>query len=289
MQGYVYVLVSPNCGYVKIGLTTKAPMLRIREINGSDNYGGFGPWELSDFREVLNCQAVESLLHTNFDDKRATTETGASELFRISPAEARKSLESLDPSLLTKQTQVDKLFHDSDFKLYLLKLFAFTGLPGWLGAQGAWTFSLYPSTGRGRYFTTNIGPHEVAFSTLRTRDGSGPFHLIVVDRLIRDFPDVGRWVMDHNGDMADDTYDRALGHSTSIAFEGSFPEAEKFFGLDGARRAMIAYWTEALIRLEERGVLSNYARFHNYNAVAKLVAALRERDGYLYDRIGATG
>jgi T5orf172 domain len=289
MQGYVYILVSPNSEYVKIGLTTSAPMFRIREINSSENYGASGPWELSDFREVLDCRAVEALLHSGFDARRAKINTGANELFEISPAEARRALERLSPTLLTKQEQVDKLFHDNDLKLYLLRLFAFTGLAGWLAAQGAWTFTLFPGTAGKRYFTINIGPHEVAYSNPKGRNAKFPTHTVVLDRLIYDFSETCQWVKGHNGAVADDQYDRAIGRATSVCFESTLADAEKFFALDGVRRAMIAYWTEALVRLQERGVLSSYARYHNYNAVAKIIGELRRRAGFSHDSLAASG
>lgn len=40
--------------------------------------------------------------------------------------------------------------------------------------------------------------------------------------------------------------------------------------LEGVRRALIAYWSEALIELKERNALSINAKHHNWNAVAEL-------------------
>lgn len=53
-------------------------------------------------------------------------------------------------------------------------------------------------------------------------------------------------------------------------FEGNFFDAVEFLELKGVRRAIIAYWTESLIEMQERGRLSLYARNHNWNAVAEL-------------------
>ena len=41
------------------------------------------------------------------------------------------------------------------------------------------------------------------------------------------------------------------------------------------RRSLIAYWYEALVRKAEEGKMSNYERFHNYNAVARIMGSLR--------------
>ena len=43
-----------------------------------------------------------------------------------------------------------------------------------------------------------------------------------------------------------------------------------FLKLDGVRRALFAYWAEALIGLKERGSSSMFARYHNWNAVAEI-------------------
>ena len=61
-EGFVYVLVSANSEFVKIGRTEKTPFHRLREINLSLNYAGSGPWDVSDFRQVKDCAAVESQL-----------------------------------------------------------------------------------------------------------------------------------------------------------------------------------------------------------------------------------
>jgi hypothetical protein len=50
-----------------------------------------------------------------------------------------------------------------------------------MDVQGAWTFVLFPSTSGGSYFTINIGPHEVAFSTLVKKDQKQE-NMILVDR-----------------------------------------------------------------------------------------------------------
>ena len=52
------------------------------------------------------------------------------------------------------------------------------------------------------------------------------------------------------------------------------------FALPGVRRALMAYWSEALIDLHERDAKSTYARFHDYNVVAALLSQIRNRPLY---------
>ena len=69
-QGFVYILVSPNSKYIKIGGTKKPISERIGDINSSVSYGGHGPWSLSDFLHVKDWQQVEGGLHRHFKRKR---------------------------------------------------------------------------------------------------------------------------------------------------------------------------------------------------------------------------
>jgi hypothetical protein len=130
-------------------------------------------------------------------------------------------------------------------------------------------FCIISSTSGGRYFTLNIGPHEVAFSILPRKD-EVQLNMILVDRLIFDFGDVINWIASHNGKIEVDHYATALARSTSLMFYGTFDEIMEFYSLDGVRRALIAYWNEALINLKEKNTMSVFARHHNYNAVAKI-------------------
>lgn len=217
-EGFVYVLVSANSEFVKIGRTEKTPFHRLREINFDDNYAGSGPWALSDFRQVHDCVVVETLLHRRFGDKRVQIDTSADELFAIAPVEASRALEALEPDHLVKSASIDQMTGDRDFSLYIKKLFSFSGLPAWLNIQGAWVFALYPSTGGGRYFTLNVGPHEVAFTTIPYGAPRAPMHMIVVDRLIYDFPQVRQWVEQRDGTVSPAPYASALPRATSISF-----------------------------------------------------------------------
>ena len=272
-DGHVYVLTSPRCEHVKIGGTDHAPIKRIKEINSSEPYKSLGPWTLHDFRQVTDWRKVEYTLHYIFREVQVKGILGQRELFSISPSTVSMRLSEIDESLILRKPKVDRMFQDQEFSSFLVKLFGITGLMNWLDQQGAWTFSLFPSTSGGRYYTLNIGPHEVAFSTSKSQNGKQA-HMILMDRLILDFPNVRDWLKSRNGQIEHDQYASALQRSTSVFFEGNFNTAVDFLNLTGVRRAMIAYWTEALISLQEKGVGSVYARHHNWNAVAELKCRL---------------
>ena len=276
--GCVYVLTSPNCEFIKIGGTDYAPMKRIKEINSCQPYAGHGLWTLHDFREVSDWRAVERHLHYQFRTQLAVSIAGQKELFAIAPRLAADALSRIDPASVLRKPKVERLFQDHELLSYLQKLFTHTGLLNWLDIQGAWTFTLFPSTAGSRFFTINIARHEVAFSTIRP-SGASPVHMMHMDRLIHDFREVRSWVKERGGEMVDDNYASALERSTSVLFEGSFADACMFLEMPGVRRAMIAYWTEALIGLHERGSLSVHARRHNWNAVAALKSRISQEAG----------
>lgn len=269
LEGHVYVLISPMCEYIKIGGTDYAPLKRIKEINTSEPYKSLGPWSLHDFRQVADWRKVEHALHYTFRSSLVKSIAAQKELFAISSAEASRHLEKIDESLVLKKPKIDRMFQDQQFAIFLAKLFRFTAILNWLDLQGAWTFSLFPSTNGGRYYTLNIGSHEVAFATTPAND-CAPVHMIHMDRLIYDFKDISTWVEKRNGSFVDDNYATALHRSTSVFFEGDFDTALEFLGLNGVRRAIIAYWTEALIELQENGNTSLHSKHHNWNAVAEL-------------------
>jgi hypothetical protein len=271
--GHVYVLVSPKSEYVKIGGTDYPPVKRIREVNISEPYKSLGPWSLADFRQVTNWRKIETFLHYTFRSKLIKHVDGQKELFHVTVQEASAKLNEIDPANILKKPKIDRMFQDEDFSGYILKLFTFAGLMNWLDIQGAWTFVLFPMTGKGRYFTINIGPHEVAFSNL-PRKNEKPTHMILMDQLVLDFPTVSEWVCAHNGQIKKDVYTTAMPRSTSILFDGTFVDVLHFLKLDGVRRALIAYWSEGLIGLKERGVSSSYAKYHNWNAVAEIRSRL---------------
>lgn len=271
--GYVYVLVSPKTDCIKIGGTDYPPLKRIKEINASEPYKSLGPWTLADFRQVKDWRKVESFLHYAFRSKFNRKADAQKELFHVAYQDASKRLNQLNPAMLINKPKVDRMFQDEEFSNYLLNLFGFTGLMNWLDIQGAWTFSLFPSTGMGRYFTINIGRHEVAYSTLPLVENISE-HMIFMDDLIYDFKEVIRWVKKREGRMVKNVYKSALPRSTSVGFFGSFDDVNEFLTLDGVRRALIAYWSDSLIRMKEKNTQSMFAKSHNWNAIAEIRSRL---------------
>lgn len=274
-EGYVYILTSPKTEYIKIGGTDYPPVKRLREINSTEPYHSLGPWTLIDFRQVRDWRKVEYFLHYTFRSRVNKKIAQQKELFNISSQEVSKILDTLSPELIINKPKIDRLFQDDIFLSYIVNLFKFTGLLNWLNIQGAWTFALFPKTSGGRYFTINIGPHEVAYSSLGRKDYP-QYNMILVDRLIFDFAEVINWIKKHNGIMVVDEYATALSRSASLRFEGTFEDVNEFLALEGVRRALIAYWSEALIRMNENKKMSIYAKYHNWNAVARIMKRIGE-------------
>jgi hypothetical protein len=140
VAGFVYLLVSRNCEFIKIGGTEFPPTKRVREINASVNYSAMGPWRLEDFREVSDWRKTESHLHFKFGAHR---ETQTRELFRIAPATVSQALQNLDPENILKRPVIDRMLQDTEFAKYIVKLFRFSGLLHFFEIQGAWTFSIF--------------------------------------------------------------------------------------------------------------------------------------------------
>lgn len=276
-SGYVYILTSPKTDCIKIGGTDFPPLKRIKEINSCDPYKSLGPWSLFDFRQVTDWRNVEYSLHYTFRSKLNTDIANQKELFHLSQHEASEKLNAIDEKFIVYKPKIDRMFQDDLFVTYLKKLFKFTGILNWLDIQGAWTFVLFPSTSGGRYFTLNIGPHEVAFTTL-PRKSEKPINMILMDRLILDFKNVEIFVKENKGEIQENPYSTALPRAVSIIFEGTFETVIKFMNLEGVRRALIAYWNESLIQLKESNKLSVYSRFHNWNAIAELHKLIIENE-----------
>jgi hypothetical protein len=268
-DGHVYLLTSPRCQYIKIGGTDHPPLKRLREINASEPYKSLGPWTLQDFRQVIGWRRVEYTLHYTFRSQRVTTIEGQKELFDIPVALASEYLDQLDTSVIVKKPVIDRMFQDIELARFLEQLFRTTAILNWTDLQGAWTFTLFPSTGKGRYYTLSIGRHEVAFSTLPIKTQL-PVHMIYMDKLVQDFEEPTTWLKEMGGSFSDEHYDSAMEHSTGVFFSGTFNDATTFLQLKGVRRAILAYWNEALVQLQEENSLSLFARFHNWNAVADL-------------------
>ncbi len=275
--GYIYILTSPKIGSVKIGGTDYPPLKRIKEINYTEPYKSLGPWSLADFRQVTDWPRIEYNLHYIFRSKLDSSIKGQKELFTVSQQEASLALEGIDPNHVIYKPKIDRMFQDEEFLHFIVNLFKFSGLLNWLDIQGAWTFVLFPSTNGGRYFTINIGGHEVAFSTLQKRKRP-QMNMLLVDKLILDFPEIDNWIYQHNGAIKESNYETALPRATSLIFEGTFNDTNELLSLDGVRRALIAYWNEALIKMKENSKLSLYSKFHNWNAIAKIYKFIRENN-----------
>jgi hypothetical protein len=276
-QGFVYILASPNSDYIKIGRTERPISERLRGINGGEAYAPHGPWELSDFVHVTDCVVVESAVHRHFRDRNVAVE-GTKELFSLAPHEAREQLRLISASLRVGHETTDRLFQNPHVRLFLFRLFQLSGLFGNLDIQGAWTLSVLPKTNGGRWFTLNIGRHEVAFSPRDPVELDDKFsHYLVLDRLILEYPETIMWLGKQGGDVRQADYDGAE-RAVLVSFDEGFAKAERFFDRPGVRRALIAYWAEALADLRERNAKSVYARYHSYDAVSQLLEYKRERD-----------
>ena len=268
--GFVYILTSKNCKSIKIGGSDYPPIKRIKEINNSEPYKSLGPWHLSDFRQVTDWRGVEYHIHYSFRSFLNKEISNQKELFDLSPKQASDALKSISSEQIINKPKVDRMFNDIVFRDYLMTLLNWSGLTHWLDYQGAWTLVLFPSTSGGRYFTINIGGHEVAYATLNKGDKLSQ-HALIVDCLILDCEEVIDWVEQHDGFFVDSYYKSALPRAISVIFSGDFKVAQEFLQLPSVRRAMIAYWHDALYQLKDNAKLSLFSRFHNYNAVAKLV------------------
>lgn len=274
--GHVYILTSSKTNLIKIGGTDYPPSKRLNEINHTEPYKNLGPWNIVDFRQVKDWRKVENHLHYIFRSKLAKEILGQKELFLVSANKVCIQLNLIDPTELLYKPKIDRMFQDENFLNYLVELFSFTGLTNWLNIQGAWTFVLFPKTNGGRYFTFNIGRHEVAYSTMEKND-SNPIHMILMDKLILDFKEVKNWIKFHKGNINKNLYNTALPRSTSLSFQSDFTNILEFLKLDGVRRALIAYWSESLIMLSENNTLSPYSRYHNWNAVAEINKRILEK------------
>lgn len=275
-QGFVYILVSPNSNFIKIGGTERPISERLRGINATESYAEHGPWQLSDFLHVTDWRLVEGGLHRHFHERNVHHVPRTQELFSVPPYEARQQLRDTDPRLRIDHERTEQLFSHREVYLYLYRLFQLSGLFGNLDIQGSWTLSLLPKTKGGRWFTLNIGPHEVAFSTRKSDEGKFS-HYLVLDRLILEYPDTIIWIGLRAGEVSVAEYASAE-RAVIVSFQEDFAGAEKLFNLPGVRRALIAYWSEALADLRQRQANSVYARYHSYGAVSALLEYKRAED-----------
>jgi len=201
---------------------------------------------------------------------------GQRELFAVNPHQAAVHLDDITPNTIIDKPKIDRMFMDTSFRDYLSSLFVFVGLEHWLDLQGGWTLSIFTSTGGGRYFTINIAKHEVAFSTLPKKE-RGQWNMLYMDSLIFDFDETVQWVEANGGGFLKGSYKSAMPHSISVSIDGTFDKMQEFLSLPGVRRAIIAYWTESLLKLKDTNSLSFFAQYHNYNAVAALTERWRNK------------
>lgn len=280
-QGFVYILTSINCPFLKIGGSTQPLIDRIQQINGTPAYESQGPWELSDFLQVTDWQLVEGQMHRLFQDVRANEVDGVRELFNVPATTAREALRSVDPILRVGHEKTRELFRQQDFQVFLYRLMEFAGLFGQLDMQGAWTLSLFPYKGV-RHFTLNIGVHEVAFATRPDPGTSDSEFYLVIDSLIDRYEITRKWIRQRFGEIYEADYATAREGAVLVRFRADFAAAENVFAMPGVRRALIAYWLESLALMRERKTKSVHARHHNYDAVHALLEYRRARGSALH-------
>lgn len=278
--GFVYALQSDNCDFLKVGMTNVSPGKRLAEINSSKNYGPLGPWRQITSILVVDARTVELGLHRQFKDVQCTSHAGCVELFSVTPDAVRQEFANVPLSYKPDGINIEKLNVDQPFLKFLIRLFEVSGLENFMDQQEAWTFTLYPSTAGGRYFTLNIGKHEVAFSRpIRGKNGDedSAHHMIFVDELVARDASFLSYLRSKGGRITNsDPYASALPYGCSINFDGNFDDVLGIFDQPTLRRGLAAYWYDALLGLRDRGSRSFFARFHNHNAVTQIMDQLRQ-------------
>ncbi|WP_188672234.1 GIY-YIG nuclease family protein [Neptunicoccus cionae] len=279
-SGWVYALYSNQSPLIKIGLTTTSPAKRIREINCSKNYGPLGPWLQLDVRQVKDTRGIEKTLHRQLNHYAHKDVPTASELFEISPNQAREALLQIPASELLAPLPITNLNLEPDFVAYLIALFRNSGIENFRDIQESWTFSLFPKTDGGRFFTLNIDKHEVAFSRPIASEPPLVHHEIVVDHMVLKDRDLKNWVRENGGLIKKTQYKSSWGNASTLVFQSTFDQARTLFQFPGFRRALIAYWYEALLRMQDRGTRSFFAKNHNYDAVSEIFRHMSEAHSF---------
>lgn len=89
--GWIYILTNRSMpGMVKIGLTTRDPETRVKEISGAT--GVPTPFEIAHRRRVKDCFAVEQAIHRQLDRYRVGKNR---EFFQMSLGEARRAVDAI--------------------------------------------------------------------------------------------------------------------------------------------------------------------------------------------------
>ncbi len=260
----------------KIGLTTTSPAQRIKEINRDSTYGPFGPWYEIDVRKVRSVTQVESSLHRHLRGKRSLSIPRAREVFEVARDEARAALSIIPESDLADSVPIHKLMVEPDFINYLMALFKNSGLENFRDIQESWTFSLFPKTAGGRFFTLNIDRHEVAFAQ-PLKDSEFRYFSIVVDESVRRDREFKKKLKPLAGTMSKTPYVSNWGSAISVNFAASFDEAARLFEVTAFRRALVGYWYDALLRMRDLGTRSLHAKHHNYGAVSEIFRHMEQR------------
>lgn len=95
-KGYVYVMVNPAMnGVVKIGMTTKHPDERAKELSSAT--GVAMPYIVIYKREFQNCALAERLVHSILEEKGCRVNNNR-EFFQIDPTEAINLINSIPDS-----------------------------------------------------------------------------------------------------------------------------------------------------------------------------------------------
>ncbi|WP_308917364.1 GIY-YIG nuclease family protein [Jannaschia sp. LMIT008] len=279
-KGFVYVMRSPSVTWSKIGRSERAPHFRAKELTNDAVYGQLGPWEVVDYRHVIDMYETEATLHRHYDGCR-TTFGPARELFDVPVDRARETLIAVSAADLVKGDVVGRLRWEGDLARYLLRLFRETGLSQFLDLQEAWTLSVFTSTptrGRsgGRLFTLNVGTHEVAFAKVPDADGRCET-MLFVDELVWNEGDVRGWFERHGGGMDRTTiYASRSPRGLCLRWHATLTDSYEIFDLPMMRRGLIAYWYDRLLGMRDAGARSLHARHHNHNAVQELLRLQRE-------------
>jgi hypothetical protein len=275
-EGWVYVLGSDTHPFHKIGITTTSPAQRVKEINRDSTYGPFGPWYEIDVRKVRNVTEVETSLHRQLQERRSLRIPRAREVFEITKDEARAALSTIPESDLADSVPIQRLMVEPDLIDYLMALFKNSGLENFRDIQESWTFSLFPKTAGGRFFTLNIDRHEVAFAK-PVNDSELHYFSIVVDCSVGRDREFKQKLKPLAGAIYRTPYLSNWGNAVSVNFEASFDEASRLFEVTAFRRALVAYWYDALLRMRDLGNRSLHAKHHNYGAVSEIFRHMEQR------------
>lgn len=164
-----------------------------------------------------------------------------------------------------------------------MALFKNSGLENFRDIQESWTFSLFPRTAGGRFFTLNIDRHEVAFAS--PLNGSDlQYFSIVVDASVANDRAFKKKLKPLAGTVRRAPYPSNWGNAVSVNFEANFDQASRISETTAFRRALVAYWYDALLRMRDLGNRSLHAKHHNYGAVSEIFRHMEDRRRFRLSR-----